>query len=63
MPGEIHDLPVRPADCLKTCYVLREQGAPMTAQAVRALLETREPNGRLSGSVVTHAFEQLHERG
>lgn len=63
MTAEIHALPIRLADCLKLCYLLREQGAPMTAQAVRALLETREPNGRLSGSVVTHAFEQLHERG
>lgn len=63
MTAEIHDLPVRLADCLKLCYLLRERGEPMTAQAVRALLQTREPTGRLSGSVVTHMFERLHELG
>ncbi len=35
----------------------------MTAQAVRTLLEAREPSGRLSASVITHAFEQLQARG
>lgn len=63
MTAEIHALPVRLADCLKLCYLLRERGEPMTAQAVRALLQTREPTGRLSGSVVTHMFERLHELG
>lgn len=63
MPAEIHALPVRLADCLKLCYILREQGDPVTAQAVRALLQAKEPTGQLSGSVVTHAFEQLQARG
>lgn len=63
MTAEIHDLPVRLADCLKLCYLLQERGEPMTAQAVRTLLEVNEPTGRLSGSVVTHMFERLHELG
>lgn len=63
MTADIHALPVRLADCLKLCYLLREQGEPMTAQAVRTRLQAKEPTGHLSGSVVTHAFEQLHERG
>jgi len=63
MTAEIHTLPARLADCLKLCYLLRERGEPMTAQAVRELLEASEPTGRLSGSVVTHAFEQLQARG
>ncbi len=63
MTADIHALPTRLADCLKLCYLLRERGQPMTAQAVRALLEAREPTGRVSGSVVTHAFEQLQARG
>ncbi|MEO7020937.1 MAG: metal-dependent transcriptional regulator [Ktedonobacteraceae bacterium] len=63
MTIEIHALPIRLADCLKLCYLLRERGEPMTAQAVRTLLEEREPTGKLSGSVVTHAFEQLHALG
>lgn len=63
MTAEIHALPVRLADCLKLCYLLRERGEPMTAQAVRTLLQAREPGGQLSASVVTHAFEQLHSLG
>ncbi|HEU5369550.1 MAG TPA: metal-dependent transcriptional regulator [Ktedonobacterales bacterium] len=63
MSAEVHALPARLADCLKLCYLLREQGEPMTAQAVRTLLEAREPNGRLSGSVITHTFERLQARG
>jgi len=63
MTDEIHALPPRLADCLKFCYLLRERGEPMTAQAVRTMLEAREPTGRLSGSVVTHLFERLHELG
>lgn len=63
MTAEIHALPIRLADCLKLCYLLREQGEAMTAQAVRELLEAGEPTGRLSGSVITHAFEQLQARG
>jgi DtxR family transcriptional regulator, Mn-dependent transcriptional regulator len=63
MPTEIHELPVRLADCLKLCYLLRERGEPMTAQAVRTLLEAKEPGGHLSGSVLTHAFERLQACG
>lgn len=63
MTTEIHALPVRLADCLKLCYLLQERGEPMTAQAVRVLLEAREPTGRLSGSVITHVFEQLQALG
>ncbi|MGH2478274.1 MAG: metal-dependent transcriptional regulator [Ktedonobacteraceae bacterium] len=63
MTAEIHTLSVRLADCLKLCYILRERGEPMTAQTVRTILEAKEPAGRLSGSVLTHAFEQLHELG
>lgn len=63
MTAEIHALPARLADCLKLCYLLRERGEPMTAQAVRAMLETREPSRRLSASVMTHMFEQLHVLG
>ncbi len=63
MTAEIHALPARLADCLKLCYLLRERGEPMTAQAVRTLLEAREPARRLSASVMTHMFEQLHALG
>lgn len=63
MTAEIHALPVRLADCLKVCYLLRERGEPMTAQAVRKLLAVREPVGQLSGSVITHTFEDLQARG
>jgi DtxR family Mn-dependent transcriptional regulator len=63
MAHDIHDLPIRLADCLKACYLLRERGEPLTAQAVRTLLEARAPGGRLSGSVVTHLFEHLQARG
>lgn len=63
MPSEIHALPVRLADCLKLCYLLRERGESITAQAVRSLLRAKEPSGQLSGSVITHAFEQLHALG
>jgi DtxR family transcriptional regulator, Mn-dependent transcriptional regulator len=35
----------------------------MTAQAVRTLLEAKEPGGYVSGSVLTHAFEQLQASG
>lgn len=63
MPHDVQDLPIRLADCLKACYLLREQGEPLTAQALRTLLETKAPGGRLSGSVVTHMFEHLQARG
>ncbi len=63
MSAEVHTLPARLADCLKLCYLLREQGEPLTAQAVRTLLEASEPNGRLSGSVITHTFDRLQARG
>jgi len=63
MTAEIHALPARLAECLKLCYLLRERGEPMTAQAVRAMLEAREPTRRLSASVMTHMFEQLHVLG
>lgn len=63
MTAEIHALPLRLAACLKWCYLLRERGEPLSAQAVRTLLEAREPNKQLSGSVVTHLFEQLQKLG
>ena len=63
MTAEVHALPVRLADCLKLCYLLREQGESITAHAVLSRLQAREPGGQLSGSVVTHAFAQLHTLG
>ena len=63
MTADIHALPARLADCLKLCYLLRERGERITAQAVRTLLAAREPTGRLSGSVVTHTFAHLHALG
>jgi DtxR family Mn-dependent transcriptional regulator len=63
MTAEIHALPIRLAGCLKVCYLLRERGEPMTAQAVRKLLDAREPTRGLSGSNITHMFEHLQARG
>ena len=63
MTVEIHTLPTRLADCLKLCYLLRERGEPLTAQAVLIQLQDHEPGGQLSRSVVTRAFEQLHALG
>lgn len=63
MTISVHILPERLADCLKSCYLLRERGQPMTAHAVLTLLQDKEPGGRLSGSVITRAFEQLHTLG
>ncbi len=63
MAAEVHILPVRAADCLKLCYLLKEQGELMTAQTVCMYLQSKEPSGHLSGSVVTHVFERLSELG
>jgi DtxR family Mn-dependent transcriptional regulator len=63
MTVSVHSLPERLADCLKLCYLLRERGEHLTAHAVLACLQAKEPGGPPSGSVVTRAFEQLHTLG